>query len=177
MKTTVKIEGLSELDAALGALPKATARNVLKRALKKAGEPIAAEARRLAPVDEGHLRDSIVVSPRLKNRAGLAEFSAALRSGASKEAATRALRDARRAAAGSKSFAETYVGAGPLPQAHLVEFGTVNMAAQPFLRPAFDREKAGAARAIRDELADAIEKAAARLERKAARLAAKGGAR
>lgn len=62
--TAWKVEGLRELEDALMALPRATARNVCRRALKKAAEPIAEKARAKAPVDESDLRDSIAVSER-----------------------------------------------------------------------------------------------------------------
>lgn len=176
MKLTVKVEGLRELDRALGELPKATGRNVLKRALMKAGGPMAEHARRLAPFDEGDLRKSIAVSPKLGTKAGTSEFAAAMQAGLGKDAAVRAMRDARRAAAGSQSFAEVYVGAGRNPQAHLQEFGTVHHAAQPFLRPAFESEKRGALVIFKVELEQEIAKAAKRLARKAARLAAKAAA-
>jgi HK97 gp10 family phage protein len=44
------------------------------------------------------------------------------------------------------------------PHAHFVEFGTVNMPAEPFLRPAFDQEKGAAAQAIADRLSARIAK-------------------
>jgi len=43
------------------------------------------------------------------------------------------------------------------------EFGTAKMAAQPFLRPAFDETKEKATEAVRDYLAKRIEKEAAKL--------------
>ena len=46
MSITVSVSGLKELDQALGELPKATARNVLKRTLNKAAVPMVEEAKR-----------------------------------------------------------------------------------------------------------------------------------
>ncbi len=46
------------------------------------------------------------------------------------------------------------------PHAHLVEFGTVNMPAEPVLRPAFDNGKEQAARAIAESLRRGIDRAA-----------------
>ena len=80
-RVVVSTSGFRDLEKALAELPKATARNVLKRTLVKAGEPIAEKARDLVPVDKGRLRDSIVVSARIKNKVGNAEFSAAMRAG------------------------------------------------------------------------------------------------
>lgn len=167
MSMTVQVEGLSALDKALGELPKATARNVLKRALTKAAQPIVEEAKRIVPVKSGTLRDSIIASPRIKNKVGNAEYSAAMREGLGKAAAVSALRQARREAKGQGSFAEIFVGpsTGALRYAHMVEFGTVKDAPQPYLRPAWDSTKAQALSLIKGELANEIIRAARRLGR------------
>jgi HK97 gp10 family phage protein len=47
------------------------------------------------------------------------------------------------------------------PHGHLVEFGTVNMPAEPFLRPAFDQEKGFAVGAMIAKLKAGITKAGA----------------
>lgn len=167
MVASVSISGFRELDRALGELPKATSRNVLRRTLVKAGQPIADEASRLAPVDTGKLRDRIVVSPRLKNKVGNAEYSAALRAGLGKQAAVSALRQARRDAKGQRSFAEMFVGParGVIRYAHLVEFGTVKTAPQAFMRPAWDATKRQALDIIKAELGSEIIAAARRIGR------------
>lgn len=173
--TKVKIEGLRELEESLKQLTKATGRATMRRALIKAAQPIVDHARRLAPVDTGHLKTNIIASARIRNTVGHAEYSQTLRSGGSKAEAVTALRSARRAANGGNTFAEIGVGpAVPTPYAHLVEFGTVKMPAQPFLRPAWDAEKDGALHTIADNLRIEIDKSATRARNKAARLAAKG---
>jgi HK97 gp10 family phage protein len=164
------MSGFRELDKALAQLPKATARNVLRRTLIKAGEPIAEEARLLAPVDSGDLRESIQVSTRVKNKVGRAEFSAALRAGLGKQAAVSALRTARREAKGEASFAEAVIGPargkGVIRYAHLVEFGGVhNRPPKPFMRPAWDTRQRQALDIIRRELGNEIISAARRLGR------------
>lgn len=168
-RVVVSLSGFRELDRALGELPKATARNVLKRTLIKAGEPIAENARNLAPVDSGNLRESIAVSARLKNKVGNAEFSAAMRAGLGKDSAVKAMRDARRAARGQGSFAEAYVGPatgkGVIGYAHLMEFGTSTLSAQPYMRPAWDSEQRKALDIIKAELGNEIIKAARRIGR------------
>jgi HK97 gp10 family phage protein len=161
----VSTSGFKALDEALAELPKATARNVLKRTLVKAGEPIAQKARDLVPVASGDLKDSIAVSAKIKNKVGNAEFAEAMRQGLGKGAAVQALRDARRGA--NASFAEMYVGPA-VPQGfygHLVEFGTSHMAAEPFMRPAWDAEQRTALDIIRSELGSQIIAAAKRLAR------------
>jgi HK97 gp10 family phage protein len=146
---TFKIEGLKELEDALRELPKATGKNVLKRALMDAGEPILDAARSAAPQLTGALK----------------------RSHASGTKLTRSQKKQNV----PESAVEIYVGPGGLVQAITQEFGTVNAPAQPFMRPAWDANKQTALNMVRQSLADEIEKARARLARKAARLLAKGG--
>lgn len=175
MKTTVRIEGLRELDAALGEFKKSTARAVLHRVLRKAAEPIGEKARQLAPDDPEtgppDLHTSIAVSTRLKNPTGNAEFAAVMRAGGTTAEARAALRDARRA--GSTSFAEVYVGPSK-GGGHgiLQEFGTVHHGPQPFMRPAWEQHKSGALDIIKRELGTEIEKTRQRAAKRA--LKAKG---
>lgn len=151
MRTTYKVEGLKELKNALQELPKATGTNVLKRVLIGAGEPIAAHAASLAPDDPTtsgfDLKRSVTVSHRLSRR--------------------------QRSKHRKESKVEVYVGAGPLAQASLQEFGTSNHPPQPFLRPAWDGGRMAALEYIKRQLGAEIKKAASRLAAKAARVAAK----
>jgi len=165
----VRVEGLSGLNAALGELSKSLAKGALRRTLVKAGQPIAQRARSLTPVDSGQLRNSIAVSSKLGTTAGKAEFAAAMRSGAGLAAATAALRSARRTAAGDGSTAEVYVGAGRLPHAHMVEFGSINNTPQPFLRPAWDEKRGEALDIIKNELGGEIQRTAQRAAARAAK--------
>lgn len=147
-KTTVRLEGLSELRDALRSLKDATAKNVMRRVLKKAGEPIADHMRSLVPTDSGDLKESITVSTQL---------SKAQRRKAQKEGA---------------NDVEVYVGPGAGVQSlysHLVEFGSSTQSAQPYARPAFDAGAARALERIKDDLKVEIDKAAARAARKAAK--------
>ncbi len=165
-REVVRIEGLRELEQSLSEVPKATARNVLRRVLMKRAQPIVDTARQLVPVDSGQLRDSIAVSTKLGTKAGKSEFAAAMRAGLGKEAAVQAMRDARRAAAGQGSFAEVYVGPGRLPHAHMVEFGTSRMAPRPYLRPAWDAHKGAILEGIKEDFWAEIQKSAARRARR-----------
>lgn len=146
-----KIEGLAELDEALKELPKATARNVLKRVLLESAVPISRDARAAAPDDPAtsgfDLHTSVVEGTRLSRR--------------------------QKRANKQESDVEVYVGAGPLPQAHLQEFGSARHSAQPFLRPAWDANVGPVLDTIADKIRDEIEKARKRLARKAEREAAK----
>jgi len=148
-----RVGGLKELDEALGKLPKATGKNVLRRIAIRSLAPVLSAAKNFVPVDEGHLKDSLKITTRLSKR-------------------QRSI-NARQVAEG-KASVQLYAGAAALPHAHLVEFGTNKMAPQPFLRPAWDANKDDVLQLIKDELGEEITKAAARLARKAARLAAKG---
>lgn len=142
-----KIEGLRELEQALAELPKATGKNVLKRTLLKAGAPIASMAASLAPHLKGKLRQSFGTGTKLSRR--------------------------QRSQHKQESSVEVFAGAGPLVQAITQEFGTRNHPPQPFMRPAWDANKRPALESIKDDLRDEIEKARARLARKAAREIAK----
>ena len=154
----VSVDGLREVDAALGELGKATGRNVMRRVAIARLEPMAEEARRLAPddpdTDGNDLKTSIAVSTRLGKRQGKLNR-------------------------GSKSEAEAHMGpAGPggnvPPQGTQQEFGNKNHPPQPFMRPAWDGGQDALLEGIKDDLWAAIEKAAARQAKKAARLAARG---
>jgi HK97 gp10 family phage protein len=155
----VRVEGLREVDAALGQLGKATGRNVMRRVAVARLEPMAEVARRLAPDDPAtggnDLKNSIAVSTKL---AGYA----------------------KRLNKRSKSEAEAHMGpAGnggtKAPrQGSLQEFGTKNHPPQPFMRPAWDGGKDALLEGIADDFWTEISKAAARKAKKAARLAAKG---
>ena len=144
---TIKIEGLRELDDALGELTTATGKNVMRRVLTRMAEPMRADAQAKAPVLSGTLKASLTISSRLSRR--------------------------QRKQWPKESTVELYVGAPSLPQATLQEFGSANQAPQPFLRPAFDANWQQALAKAKDMLAEEIRKAAARAARKTARLARK----
>lgn len=153
----VKIEGLRELDRALGELPKATGKNVLRRVLRSRAQPIASAARSAATrsdIAKEHLQDTAAVSTKLS---------------------TRQAKLHRKMFRNDKASVEMFVGFGALPQAHLEEFGGPNNAANPMLRPAWDGGKARLLDGIKDDLWAEIDKAAKRLARKAARKAANAG--
>ncbi len=154
MTVTVKVEGFKELERALHELPnKATAKNVMKRVLLRRGEPVARAARANVPIEEGWLQESIDVSGKLSRRQ---------RSMHKKP---------------HRDEVEVFIGPGPDPAAHLVEFGSSHQRAQPFLRPAWDQHKAGVLSGIANDMWAEIQSAAARVARKAARAAARAAGR
>lgn len=146
----VFVEGLDEVQIALRELPDATSRNVLKRVAKKVLAPIADHARIMAPMDKGRLINSIVVGDKLSRRQK-SQFQRV-----------------------DPNDVVMFVGAGAVPQAHMMEFGTVDIEPRPFLRPAWDAGKDKVLEDLKGELWTEIEKAAKRLARKAAKLAAAG---
>jgi len=165
MRATVKLEGFAELDRAMASLTRATAANTMRRALKEAAEPMAAAARRMAPVDDYQLVEAIEVSTKAKGASARGAFMAALRSTGSRTAAGAAAK-----AAGGGSFVSMYVGPTErAPHAHFQEFGVSHHAPQPYMRPAFDAEAQPTINRLKVALAEQINKAVARAAAKAAR--------
>lgn len=150
MAVTVKVQGLSQLGAAFDELSKGVARNTGKRTLVKAGQITADRASALAP-DDPHsgppdLHRSIAVGTKLTPRQSRLHKKSP-----------------------DKSFAEAFVGVteDANAYAHLVEFGTVNTAPQPFMRPAWDATKDQVLDSIKKDLGNEIEKSAARARARA----------
>jgi HK97 gp10 family phage protein len=148
VKTTVSIQGLRELDEALGQLSPAAGKGVLRRVGRAALEPFDQAWRRKAPHLTGQLAESGSVGSKLSR-------------GQRKEHER-------------GSSVEVFAGPGPNPQAITQEFGTKDHAAQPFARPAWDQTKDQTLEIVATQLGEEIQKAAQRAARKAARLAAKG---
>lgn len=151
-RTVVRVEGLSELDRALGELPKATGKAVLRRVLRKAAEPIAAAMRARAPSDPTDDLPDIIPSI-----------------GVGTKLSGRQAKMHRKMFRSDKASVEMFAGVGKIPHSHLQEWGTSHHAAQPFARPAWDATKAGALDIIVSDLGDEIDKAAKRLAKKAAK--------
>lgn len=147
VKVTQRVKGLRELEKALAELPRATGKNTLRRVLRNRAKPIADDYRSRVRVDQGALRDGIGVSTKLTKR-------------------QRALHRKQT----SKAAVEMFIGAPGLPQAITEEFGTVNQAPHPGLRPAWDAGKQKLLDGFAEDLWTEISKSAARLARKAAKL-------
>jgi HK97 gp10 family phage protein len=152
---TVKIDGLKEIEAALKTLSKSTARRVQQRVLMKRAEPIRDAAKAKVPVRTGALKAGIIATtkrPRGHKTAAAQAFAGA--------GGGKAGRAAAKAAGGTP--AEVFVVTPRLPQAHMVEFGSVNNRPQPYLRPAWDALKHGTLDGIAKDLWAEIQAAAAR---------------
>lgn len=148
MSATSKWDGVAELGKALEDLTKATGRNVARRALTTALEPVAETARELVREDTGTLKESIKVGTKLG-------------------------RNARRNHQRRAGAVHVFVGPGPLMQAGTEEFGTSDQAPHPFMRPAVEEHRDAIPQAVADELGKEVKKAADRAARRAARAAAK----
>lgn len=172
MKTTVRMEGLRELERELARLGNPTTRRAsARRAGVAALVPMADKARTLAPRRRNDLADSISVGTKLSGpNAGRAAFGRVLQQGGTRQAAVAAMRDVQRETA-SQVF--VYMGPGRHPQAITQEFGTYFHDPQPFMRPAWDQESRATLTRIAVELWADIQKAVARAERRAARQAAR----
>lgn len=149
MSVTFRMDGLDQTVANLEDLGKATRRNVLKRVLLKAGEPVANDAAQAAPHRTGRLAFSITVSDKLTRR--------------------------QRQASPKEYEAEIYIGPaggnGALNYASFEEFGTIDTPANPFMRPAWESNRGIVLGLIHSGLSAEVERAAARAARKVAQWA------
>ncbi|OWU77602.1 HK97-gp10 family putative phage morphogenesis protein [Marinibacterium profundimaris] len=153
MSVTMKLTGFSELERELDKLSRAAGKGALRRSLRKAAEPLAEKMRVNAPRDDSpDLVESIAVSTKLSKR-------------------QRGLH--RKTVRDDKASVEMFVGAGPLPEAHLQEFGTIHHPPQPWARPAWDSDRAAMLDRLRVELWAEVSKSVARAEARAAKRAAR----
>ena len=150
MTATPNVQGVEETLRNLREFPRATGRNVLRRALVKAAQPVAIVARSYAPDDPAtpapDLKRSIAVATQLTR--------------GQKQAGPRL------------NEVEVYVGptvqAGRsvLRYAAIQEFGSYKQPARPYMRPAWDRTQPMVMAILTRELTVEYEAAAARLARK-----------
>jgi HK97 gp10 family phage protein len=151
MTATFKIEGLQDLERAFADLENVNQRKAsARRAMKKAAQPMADDAARLAPREFGTLSESIKVGTVLSKR-------------------QRALH--RKMFRDDRAAVEMFVGAGPFSSAHNQEFGNEHNPPQPFMRPALDSNAQRYMETIGRELWADIDKTAKRAANKASRLA------
>lgn len=165
MKVKIKVEGLRQLDAALGDLKnKTVAKGVVRRALLESAEPMRARAEAAAPVRED--TDRVVTFGPKGNkkvrRVGTMRALVQMGTRLTKRQAGQARRE-------TKFFSAIYVGTRDRI-ARLREFGTVGQSAEPFMRPAFDGEGEATIGRFMAALLREIQAAAARQARKAAKL-------
>lgn len=142
MANQFKVSGFRELSDALGEFKKSTERTVLRRVAIKALQPFVDTAKQFVPVDEGWLRNSIVIGSNLTRNAKSA--------------------DRLQPKAGVRVFAGTANRNG-VPR----EFGTWRTRPQPFMRPAWDATAPKILDQVQRDLAAEVDKTAARIARKA----------
>ena len=134
----IKIEGLKELERKLLGMAPKLAKNGLRSAVAAGSRVIMAEARKNVPVDTGTLRRAIYMKQiREQSSNSKQTYFVGVRRGKSEQ---------------KKNRDGYYFG--------FVEFGTARMAAQPFLRPAFEAKKTDAVEVIKRRLAERVEKLA-----------------
>lgn len=135
---SINIEGLKELERKLLGMAPKLAKNGLRSAVAAGSRVIMAEARKNVPVDTGTLRRAIYMKQiREQSDNSKQTYYVGVRRGKSER----------------KKNRDGYYFA-------FVEFGTAKMAAQPFLRPAFEAKKVDAVEVIKRRLAERVEKLA-----------------
>lgn len=149
MTIKLKVTGFRELERALAEeLPKATARAAMLRTAKKVMEPVREGMERRAPELTGTLSEGMKTQVVKAKRQSRARFERS--SGVSVNTGPTTARQE---------------GGNPAWQ----EFGTEKMPAHPYARPTADAEGPGVIEAVREELTSQIDKAKARIAKRAAR--------
>jgi HK97 gp10 family phage protein len=140
---TVKVEGLSQLGERMRTLSEDVNKRIGRAAVAAGSNVIAKAAKAKVPADTGNLRRNIITKRLPPGEARLtSEFIVTVRKGrVTKKQKERGLKDA------------FYGG--------FLEFGTVKMPPRPFLRPAFDENKAQAVQAIKERIEARLKKAGA----------------
>lgn len=136
----VKIKGLKELDRALNGLDLEVRKKASREAGREAMKPVAARMKAKVPEDTGGLKKTIRVSAttapsRLKKYSRKASMISS-------------------ASVGRKSHKDGGTG----HQALQIEYGTVNMDAQPFIRPAIQGKEKSVFMHFRKHLRKSITK-------------------
>ena len=131
----VQVNGLTELDQALAGLTERLAKKAINGALSYAATPIIRDAKQsAAKAEQAHLMQ--YGSSYKMVQPGLLKESIR----------RRRLKKFELVSLGASAGVAVYVGKGTQQKLyprywHFIEFGTSNMAAMPYLRPAFDRNR------------------------------------
>ncbi len=152
-KIQFQLSGFKELEDALkNELPKATARNAMRRAALTAMAPVVEAAQNLAPKKSGALAMSI----------GVQVLKAQRVKGSSRFQSQGGSITVQAGPMGVKRSMNYY-------NAFWQEYGTVKMPANPFMRPAADAATGNVLDILRSELLVQIDKAKSRIARRAAK--------
>jgi len=135
----VSLIGDKRLNRKLRRLPLKVQRKVVRQALREAGRPVLATAKRIVPVRTGNLRDGLKLRA-IKPRGG--QFGVAIKTPTREDLGLPA------------------TGGGYYP-AH-IELGTRNTPAQPYLRPAMDQNRKKSIGILRRQIGAGIEREARR---------------
>lgn len=138
--TLKKMEGLAELQRAMDELAEDMRGKVARAGLRAGAEVIRKLAEAKAPKGTGNLKQNIVARRVRKPDRAMEQAIVTVRRG-------------------KVTAKQKERGIDDAFYAYYVEHGTVKMGAKPFLRPAFEQGKEGAAEAIADRLRKRIEKA------------------
>ena len=154
-----RVEGLDEIVANLRKLPDAIAGKgggPIRQALFEAAKIVREDAKRRVPIgndDDQHLRDNIVMRRDRNPPPGVAEhYSVTVRYRPRKYRNTRRNRRQGRVGQRYQNFGQYYYW-------RFVEFGTSKMPARPFLRPAFEANKAAMLSTFKNTLSTAVQRA------------------
>lgn len=125
--THVRIEGSDELRQWLLTVPKKVGNKILRQALRRAGKIVQERAKALAPVESGLLKKSISVRRSKRAKRGTE--------------AVVIFPDVTKFAVAEKAFGVKVGETAVDFYAPYQEFGTHDMPAHPYMRPAFDQTK------------------------------------
>lgn len=141
---TVKVDGLAELGRRLSTLKSDMALKAARSATGAAAQVIKKTAvlkiDSNPSIETGSMRGAVIVKRLPKGESNLTSEHIVTVRGR------------------GKTSKKTGIKQKDAPYAHYVEFGTVNMPAEPFLRPAFDQNKETAVQAMADRLKKQLEK-------------------
>lgn len=127
--TRIFVTGDKKLDRQLKRLDSKVRNRIARKAMRKAAKPVLDAAKAAVPVDTGELKKNLVIRSLKRSRGNKNKFGVRV---VAKESSKR-----------------DYI-------AHFIEFGTVNQAARPFLRPALEINKGQVDAILRAEIAAAL---------------------
>lgn len=157
MSFSVEIKGLAALDQAMQELPRRVAKNALRAAVYTGGTVIRDQAKSLAPAYHGNVAKGHPPPGTLKRAIAVRRVNSECT--ATRETCHVYVRQAKNGSVGQKGV-KAY-GRMDAYYWRFVEFGTSKMAANPFMRGAFNTSKERAIEAIAAKLAARIEQEAA----------------
>jgi HK97 gp10 family phage protein len=152
--SSTEVLGLRELGQAMGRLSADMAGKVARQATAAGAGVVRKAARAAAPRDSGNLSASIVMK-RLRQTNLTEEYIVTPRRGKTKD-----VKIGKHAARNGKAGKNSLAGKDAF-YARFVEFGTVKMPAQPFMRPALENNVPAATQAMADRLRARLKKVGA----------------